>query len=60
MLNGTIATAFHDQCSNELWETLSWLGEQPETRHTRNLERQIVRELEIREARRQALVDTWG
>jgi hypothetical protein len=57
-----IATDFIDLCSNELWEELLWLQEQPQTKENCNLHNRIWAEICTREQRRQALQDNfaWG
>lgn len=59
MLTGTIAHRFFEQTSQDLWETLAWLNEQPASAVNRRLARRIGRELNGRQARRQALAETW-
>jgi hypothetical protein len=55
-----IATAFTDLCSNELWEELTWLQDQPDTAANRHQIRSIWKELQTRELHRQYLVDHFG
>ena len=56
----TIATAFHDLTSNDLWEDLIWLQDQPSTKANLKSYRAIMQELEIRAARREYLIDHFG
>jgi hypothetical protein len=55
-----IATSFTDLCSNELWEELTWLQDQPDTAANRRQIRAYWKELQTREQRRQYLVDHFG
>jgi hypothetical protein len=57
-----IATAFADLCSNQLWEEVLWLEDQPSTPANRRQIRKIWAEIENREQRRQYLEDhfAWG
>jgi hypothetical protein len=55
-----IATDFIDLCSNELWEELIWLEEQPITAENGALYDRILNEIRTRERRRQYLVDHFG
>jgi hypothetical protein len=57
-----IATAFTDLCSNELWEEVIWLQDQPDTAANRRQLRAYWKELQTREQRRQYLEDNfaWG
>jgi hypothetical protein len=57
-----IATDFTDLCSNELWEELFWLQEQPQTKQVSTLYNRIWAEICTREQRRQYLEDhfPWG
>jgi hypothetical protein len=55
-----IATDFTDLSSNELWEELIWLEEQPITAENGALYDRILNEIRTRERRRQYLVDHFG
>jgi len=55
-----IATAFADLCSNELWEELLWLDEQPHTKANCDRYDLIWNEICTREERRQYLADNFG
>jgi len=55
-----IATAFIDLSSNELWEELIWLEEQPHTKANCDLYVRLWKEICAREERRQYLVDNFG
>jgi len=55
-----IATAFTDLCSNELWEEMCWLEEQPPTKENRDLHHRIWNEICTREQRRQYLEDNFA
>ena len=55
-----IATAFTDLCSNELWEELLWLEEQPHTKANCDLYVRLWNEICTREERRQYLADNFG
>jgi hypothetical protein len=57
-----IATDFIDLCSNELWEELLWLEEQPRTKENCDLYHRLWNEICTREQRRQYLEDNfaWG
>lgn len=57
-----IATAFTDLSSNELWEELLWLEEQPQSKANCDLYNRIWAEICTREQRRQHLEDNfaWG
>ena len=52
-----IATAFIDKCSNELWEEIFWLEDQPITVENAKLYDEILAELRLREFRRQCIND---
>lgn len=52
-----IATAFIDKCSNELWEEIFWLEDQPITVENATLYDEILAELRSRERRRQCIND---
>ena len=52
-----IATAFIDKCSNELWEEIFWLEDQPITVENATLYDEILAELRLREFRRQCISD---
>lgn len=56
----TIATAFHDLTSNDLWEELIWLQDQPTTKANLKSYRAIMLELEIRAERREYLINHFG
>lgn len=53
----TIATAFHDLTSNDLWDELIWLHDQPSTKANIKSYRAILQELEIRAERREYLIN---
>jgi hypothetical protein len=55
-----IATAFTDLCSNELWEELLWLDDQPRTKANCALYDRLWNEICTREERRQYLADNFG
>ena len=56
----TIATAFHDLTSNDLWAELIWLQDQPSTKANLKSYRAIMQELEIRAERREYLINHFG
>ena len=58
----TIATAFHDISTNELWEELQYLEGQPITDENGALYDRILDEIRTRNRRRQYLEDNfaWG
>ena len=55
----TIATDFHHLCSNELWEELLWLEDQPITKDNAALYDRLLNEIRVRNRRRQYLIDHW-
>jgi hypothetical protein len=57
-----IATAFTDLCSNELWEEICWLQDQPATDENVASYNAMMREIDTRIQRRQNLEDNfaWG
>ena len=57
-----IATDFTDLSTNELWEEILWLEEQPITNENGALYDRILKEIRTRNRRRQYLEDhfSWG
>ena len=56
----TIATAFHDLTSNDLWAELIWLQDQPTTKENLRSYRAIMLELQTRAERREYLINHFG
>ena len=55
-----IATDFINLSSNELWEEMIWLEQQPITAESGALYDRILKEIRARIQRRQYLVDHFG
>jgi hypothetical protein len=55
-----IATAFTDLSSNDLWEEICWLQDQPATDENVASYNAMMREIDTRAQRRQYLVDHFG